>query len=107
MKNSVKNLVKELEKNESLKDEFNKDPMGAIKTFEKSNLAYTSDVWVYRIVVGVLGLVIFATTVGVISLMVFSEPTSIDQKIPTLLTATCSAALGALTGLLVPSPANN
>lgn len=104
MKISTNNLIKELEKNAALKDEFKNDPIGAIKTYEKLNPAYINDVWIYRIVVGVLGLVIFATTIGVISLMIYSDGTTIDQKIPTLLTATCSAALGALTGLLVPTP---
>lgn len=106
MKNSVANLVKELEKNEILKEEFMQDPMGTIKKFEKSSPAYRNDVWIYRIVVGVLGMVIFATTLGVIFIMMkpFGD---IDSQVPTLLTATCSAALGALTGLLVPSPSTD
>jgi cytochrome bd-type quinol oxidase subunit 1 len=106
MKNSVANFVKELGENENLKEEFIKNPMDTIKKFENSKPTYFNDVWIYRIVVGVLGMVIFATTLGVIFIMM-KPNADIDNQVPTLLTATCSAALGALTGLLVPSPTNN
>lgn len=58
-----------------------------------------SDVWIYRIVVLVLGLVVLSATLGLI--FVFNDGAS---KIPETLTALGSGALGALAGLLAPSP---
>lgn len=58
-----------------------------------------SDVWIYRMVVGALGLAALAAVGGTISLSI--------QKIsptPETLTALGSAAVGALAGLLAPSP---
>ncbi|SFB50591.1 hypothetical protein [Algoriphagus aquimarinus] len=103
MKNSVSELVKELENNPALQDDFKKDPLGAVKKFENSGPVYLNDIWVYRIVIGVLGLVILSVIIGVIAIMA-SNIGEVDSKVPTLLTATCSAAIGALTGLLAPAP---
>jgi len=55
------------------------------------------DVWSYRIVVFALCL-ISSSVVGGISLA------SQDKKMPQELTALASGCVGALTGLLVPSP---
>ncbi|WPR73298.1 hypothetical protein [Algoriphagus sp. NG3] len=103
MKNSIAGLAKELVKNPSLQDEFKKDPLAAIKKIESSAPVYFNDVWVYRIVIGVLGLVILSVILGVIGIMA-TNGEGVDSKVPTLLTATCSAAIGALTGLLAPAP---
>ena len=94
----------ELERNDSLQAQFKTDPVEAIRQFEQIEPIYTSDKWVYRIVVAVLGLTILGIVLGVISLMTFKGTVDIDKLVPTLLTATCSAAIGALTGLLAPSP---
>lgn len=60
--------------------------------------ALQSDPWIYRIVVSVLGLVVLAAVIGAIVLG-FQWIT-----IPETLTALGSAAVGALAGLLAPSP---
>jgi len=58
-----------------------------------------NDVWIYRMVVGVLGAVlIIATLGGVVIAMV-------GRQVPEMVVALGSAAAGALAGLLVPSPA--
>jgi hypothetical protein len=58
------------------------------------------DIWIYRIVVTVLGLTVMASVIGTIALTMTGLPT------PELLVALGSAAIGGLAGLLAPSPAN-
>lgn len=58
-----------------------------------------SDVWIYRIVVGTLGLAVLGALGGAIGLTAFGK------QIPEVLVALGSAAVGALAGLLAPAPA--
>lgn len=58
---------------------------------------------IYYIVVGSLGFVACAAALGAIYLS-SGVPAGTEAKIPELLTALGSAAIGALAGLLVPSP---
>jgi hypothetical protein len=58
------------------------------------------DVWIYRIVVSALGSVVLASVIGGIILAMASKTT------PQVLVALGSAAVGALAGLLAPSPAS-
>lgn len=63
--------------------------------------AVTNDVWLFRAVVGTLGLVALVGLVGLIVLN-YSGKTPVDAIV-----ALASAAVGALAGLLAPSPAAN
>ena len=63
---------------------------------------YQSDILIYRIVVGVLGAAVLLTVVGGLGLAFLGKPT--EYKIPAELIALGSAAVGALAGLLAPSP---
>ena len=56
------------------------------------------DVWIYRIAVLVLGFVVLAAVVGAIWLNLA------DKSIPELLIALGSASVGAIAGLLSPTP---
>ena len=58
------------------------------------------DLWIYCLVVTVLGLTVIACVVGTIVLTMTGFST------PELLVALGSAAIGGLAGLLAPSPAN-
>lgn len=58
-----------------------------------------TDRWIYRLVVGALGLVILVAIIGAILLAWKGQTTT-----PDILTAIGSAAVGALAGLLAPSP---
>ena len=58
-----------------------------------------SDVWIYRLVVGPLALAILITVVGAILLAMQG------RTVPDVLLAIGSGAVGALAGLLAPSPA--
>jgi|SRR5438876_8183742 len=93
---SVAELAVQVTQDAALQNAIKADPAGAI-----ANLAapLQSDVWIYRIVVVVLGLVVLGTVAGAIGL------TAYGKEIPQVLTALGSAAVGALAGLLGPSPA--
>ncbi len=57
------------------------------------------DVWIYRIVVSTLGLTVLASIIGAIVIAMAAK------ELPQILVALGSAAVGALAGLLAPSPA--
>jgi hypothetical protein len=56
------------------------------------------DVWLYRLVVALLGAVALASIVGAIML------SFADRNVPDFVVALASAAVGGLAGLLAPSP---
>lgn len=89
---------RELASNEELQNEFKEDPVKAIQQFHE----FLPDNGVYRVVVGSLGLSILLVIVGVV-LLSFT-PNKIDPTVITLFTAIASGAVGALAGLLAPSP---
>ena len=62
------------------------------------------DVWIYRMVVGILGGVILTAAITACMAIVLSK--SGDTPSIAILTSLSSAAIGALAGLLAPSPAN-
>jgi hypothetical protein len=59
-----------------------------------------NDIWLYRIVVAVLGLTVVVSVVGAIVLTLSGAST------PEVIVALGSAAIGGLAGLLAPSPMN-
>lgn len=59
-----------------------------------------NDIWLYRLVVMVLGLTVVASITGAIVLALSGQST------PEVLVALGSAAIGGLAGLLAPSPFN-
>jgi hypothetical protein len=61
-----------------------------------------TDPWIYRIIVTALGLTILVVVIGAIILPIIHDP---EARIPEVLTAIGSAAVGALAGLLAPPPA--
>jgi uncharacterized integral membrane protein len=64
--------------------------------------ALRSDVWIYRAVVVILGLAVLVTTFGGIGLAFLGNAQ--NYKLPAEIVAIGSAAVGALAGLLAPSP---
>lgn len=93
-------LDKELENNTQLVEDIKKDPKEALKQFIQTPL--NSDKWIYRMVVGSLGFAILLVIIGVVVLALNCK--SSEQGVTTILTAIASGALGALAGLLAPSP---
>jgi len=96
--NSIRDLDNALAKDETLQDRFKQDPVKTIKEISE-NRSPVPDNWIYRIVVGSLGLSVILVIIGTIIL----NPDS-DKNLPTVFTAIASGAIGALAGLLAPSP---
>lgn len=104
MEQQVKNFqnFKEILSNDpDVQAAFKEDPKRAIQKFSDS--AALPDNWIYRIVVGSLGAVVLIITMGIVW-RVASGSVINDSNVPTILTAIGSAAIGALAGLLAPSP---
>jgi len=72
-------------------------------TIARLNSPLGSDVWIYRAVVVILGICVISTVLGGIVLVMYGKG---DTKIvlPDGIVAIGSAAVGALAGLLAPSP---
>jgi hypothetical protein len=100
---SVENLQQLVANDTALQEQLKNDPVKALDQFAS---VLDTDKWIYRVVVSCLGLAILAIIAGVIILMLRPLGTT-DDKIPTVLTALGSAAIGALAGLLAPSPKQN
>jgi hypothetical protein len=95
---SASELAVRVAQDPALKAQMQQDPVGTIADIAAP---LQSDVWIYRIVVGALGLTLLVALIGAIALAIKGE----GDKIPDVLTALGSAAGGALAGLLAPSPA--
>ena len=86
----------------SLQEEFKNNPAQAAQDMEV-NSPLATDQWIYRIVVISLGATVIAIILGIIVLMAIGKIID-DKSVPTIFTALGSAAIGALAGLLAPSP---
>lgn len=94
----VQNLANAVASNPTLQKQISEDPAGALRSLAAQDVP---DTWVYRLVVGALGLTVILALVGAIILALRHG----NGDIPDVLTALGSAAVGALAGLLAPSPA--
>lgn len=95
---SFADFQKELSTNPELQQKFMADPVKAVNELQ----APLPDNWVYRMVVGSLGLSILLVIIGIIIMSLFMK--TIEPTVSTLFTAIASGAVGALAGLLAPSP---
>jgi hypothetical protein len=91
----LKKVTAKMAKNPAYAKEVAEDPDKAFRP------AYIRDTWVYRIVVISLGSTVLFAVLGTI-LLQLGESAAVEQ--PPLLLALGSAAVGALAGLLAPSP---
>jgi hypothetical protein len=91
----INQLLNNVANSPALQQELRDDPVAAL-----SNLAapLDTDVWIYRMVVAALGLVVLVAAVGGIVLA------NTEKGVPDVLLSLGSAAIGALAGLLSPSP---
>ena len=96
---------KELEVNPDLQKQFQDDPINAVQQFKQAD-PLSTDKWIYRIIVLSLGFTIIIIILGTILLILNGKITG-DNNVPTIFTAIGSAAIGALAGLLAPSPRNS
>jgi len=95
--------VELITKEENLGDEEKKKLIDLVnKAIEKSNSPLDSDPWIYRMVVLFLGLSVIGCVVFGFLIALWKN----DMETPQILIALGSAAVGALAGLLAPSPKN-
>jgi hypothetical protein len=92
---SVRELATRVAQDSQLADEIRQDPAGAIARVA----APLPDTNVYRIVVAALGLAVLISLIGAIILLYQKENPKLE-----VLSAIGSASVGALAGLLAPSP---
>jgi len=93
----IRELAEEVSRDNELAERIQKDPAGELRRLS-AEPAYKSDVWVYRGVVAALGVAVVLAAAGAILLA------ALGSDVPELLIALGSAAVGALAGLLAPSP---
>jgi hypothetical protein len=98
---TVLELSSRLETDPALAEEIRNDPAGVIAKLAASPLE--TDVWIYRLVVGALGLTVLMAVGGSIYLATIGDGSE-GRKVPEVIVAIGSAAVGALAGLLAPSP---
>jgi hypothetical protein len=98
---SLPELSNLVQNNADVENAFKEDPKEAFRKY--TDTSFIPDNWIYRIVVGSLGFVIVAITLGIVWRVASGNAVE-DKNIPTILTALGSAAIGALAGLLAPSP---
>ncbi|KIA90282.1 hypothetical protein OC25_24840 [Pedobacter kyungheensis] len=98
--NKVETFIKGLDQNPVLKQEFTENPKDVLikNTAVKS---VTSDIWVYRLVVCALSLVLIIITAGI---LINIEAVQKASQVITIIASLASAAIGALAGLLAPTP---
>jgi hypothetical protein len=101
----AQDVARELRENPQLQEQVRNDPAAiepAIAKAVRKNTPLEEDVWIYRIVVLALGLAVLLVIVGAVALALVVD--SIPEVVTQLLTAIGSAAVGAIAGLLAPTP---
>jgi hypothetical protein len=94
---TVQDLATRIESDPWLAEEMKNDPVKVMRTIGQSPL--DTDKWIYRIVVIALGLAVLMAIAGGSAVILGT-----DREVPDLFLALGSAAVGALAGLLAPSP---
>lgn len=92
---NVESFAKQVESNPDLKAQLQADPVATLKA---NQTPLQNDPWIYRVVVLSLG---FMGTGAIIGAMLLAF---VGKTTPEVVTALGSAAVGALAGLLAPSP---
>ncbi|ASK31676.1 hypothetical protein CEY12_16830 [Chryseobacterium sp. T16E-39] len=100
--NSFEDFKQTLSNNNKLQQEFKDNPIQAVNSIEVKNPKET-DTWIYRIIVLMFGLAIIGIITGLIILSLH-ENVKLNEQLITIFTAISSGAIGALAGLLAPSP---
>jgi hypothetical protein len=95
----VAKLARRVEKDPALAERLKADPAGELARIAEERPAYTRDVWTYRLVVIFLGAVALGVVSGAVYLFALDK-----GDLPSGVIAIASAAVGALAGLLAPTP---
>lgn len=97
--NKVQSLIADLDNDAKLKQEYENNPAETLKRHASEDPK--NDVWIYRIVVAALSLVVLIIACGI---LVNVAAIQAADKVITIIASLGSAAIGALAGLLAPSP---
>ncbi|NIF05351.1 hypothetical protein F3J23_07840 [Chryseobacterium sp. Tr-659] len=100
---SIGELEAALKNNTDLQEKFKNNPLEAIQNMEIRGPQGT-DYWIYRIIVIMLGLAIIAIITGLILISFWSKGKTPDNQLITIFATISSGAIGALAGLLSPTP---
>lgn len=92
---STTELAQMVAESPELQAQLRVDPTGTLQRLAEP---LQTDVWIYRIIVAVLGTTMLSVVVAS-TLLVFN-----DKDIPDVLVAIGTGVIGALAGLLAPSP---
>lgn len=103
--NSIKQLKSALNNSPEMKNKFISDPVAFLNDLNPP--IYNPKI--YLMVVAIVGITLFASIVlgGIIALDTTPGPDGEVRQIPDFIVMLGSTALGALAGLLVPSPQNS
>lgn len=105
MKTTIENTFDDfktaLNNNPALQEQFRENPVRAAENLVTTNPKDT-DYWIYRIIVIALGLAVLGIITGLI--LITLSNLRFDTQLITIFTAISSGAIGALAGLLAPSP---
>ena len=96
IRDNLSNLAVRNDVPQDVKDELN-------KMVARLATPLQTDVWIYRLVVSVLGVVIISTVFGGIYIAIIARGDA-TISLPEGIIAIGSAAVGALAGLLAPTP---
>lgn len=99
--NTFEDFKAALNNNPVLQQKFKEDPVTAAANVVISNPKET-DPWIYRIIVMALGVAILTIIIGLVIITV--NKITFGEQLITIFTAISSGAIGALAGLLAPSP---
>lgn len=97
--NKVEMFIKELGQDPQLKQEFDTNPKDTL--IKNTSIAPIKDVWIYRLVVTALSLVVLIVVIG---LLIKKKDEEIGLQVIPIINSLASLSIGALTGLLAPSP---
>ncbi|WP_294315606.1 hypothetical protein [uncultured Chryseobacterium sp.] len=98
---SIEGLTTALKNDDNLQEKFKNDPVAALGSVETRNPKDT-DYWIYRIIVMSLGLAVISIIIGLIIISI--DGIRLENQLITIFTAISSGAIGAMAGLLAPSP---
>ena len=93
---SVSDLATKVAQDPQLEAAIKENPAAALATIAATPLQ--TDKWIYRMVVGCLGLAVIISIIGLLIMSFYGK------LLPEGVVALGSAAVGALAGLLAPSP---
>lgn len=88
--------------NQEFRDNVNTNPEETILNAKIPDNPLSWDKWIYRITV--IGLVLIVITIIISVVIMYGEDETSDFQVPDLFVAIGSGAIGAIAGLLTPTP---